>query len=392
MQRPKLPKFKTALPWLAGAVLIAGATAYLTHHEEPSTAEAAVSRPARSTDRLKLPAGASQLAYIQTLSAAAQPLPLTDPLNARIALAEDHTARVFAPVAGRIVALAAQPGDQVAAGGVLATLDAPDLGQAMADLRKAEADAARKHQALERARTLLAGEVLPRREFEAAEADARAANAEAERARLRVANLTPSSKVDGERLSLRSPVAGTVIERQANPGLEVRPDAQNPLFVVSDLSQLWLLIDLPEKDLGRLKVGETVTVKVDAFPDESFSAKVERIAPALDATTRRVQVRCLLPNGDGRLRPEMFARAALASPGGEQAIRLPLAALLSDGLYTSVFLSPAPGEFVKRRVKVLRQDAEYAYVPNGAADGLKPGEQVVVKGALLLNAELGAGD
>ncbi|NTV10993.1 MAG: efflux RND transporter periplasmic adaptor subunit, partial [Zoogloea sp.] len=105
-----------------------------------------------------------------------------------------------------------------------------------------------------------------------------------------------------------------------------------------------------------------------------------------------VQVRCLLPNPDGRLRPEMFARASVAAPNGEQAIRLPLSALVTDGLYTATFVSTAPGEFVKRRLKVLRQDAEYAYVANGAAGGLKPGEQVVVKGALLLNAELASGN
>ncbi|NTV09615.1 MAG: efflux RND transporter periplasmic adaptor subunit, partial [Zoogloea sp.] len=264
----KHPKLKRALPWIAGAVLVAGGIAlYVGHEHGGHDAPATDKRPAHAPDHLVLPAGAPQLAYIQTFKVADQPLPLTDPLNARIVLAEDRTARIFAPVAGRIVALSAQPGDKVAAGSALATVDAPDLGQAMADLQKAEADAARKRLGLERARTLLQGEVLPRREFEAAEADARAANAEAERARLRLANLSPSGKVNGQRLALRSPVAGTVIDRQANPGLEVRPDTQAPLFVVSDLSKLWLLIDLPEKELSKLALGDSVSVSVDAWPD-----------------------------------------------------------------------------------------------------------------------------
>ncbi|WP_157278140.1 efflux RND transporter periplasmic adaptor subunit [Methyloversatilis thermotolerans] len=337
---------------------------------------------------LTLPPGASQLSFVVTAPAVDVELPVTAPLNARIAMAEDRTARLFSPLAGRIVKLGATLGDTVAAGVALAVIDAPDLGQAAADQRRADADADLKRKALDRARTLMEAEVLPRREFEVAQAESAAAEAEAKRARLRLSALAPAGVGDGQSLALHSPFAGTVVERNATPGLEVRPDAERPLFVVSDLSSLWLVIDLPEQDLGKLRVGDKLDVRVEAWPERRFDATVARIAPLLDPQTRRVQVRCSLPNPGGELRPEMFARASVLSDSGQHALRVPTTALVSDGLYTSVFVQTAPGRFEKRRVHALRQDAREAYVTPADAGALKGGDSVVVRGALLLDAEI----
>lgn len=352
----------------------------------PAASAAAASAP---TDQVALPAGASQLSFIATAPAEEVELPLTEPLNARVALAEDSTAHLFSPLPGRVLSTSVTVGDKVAAGAVLAQVDAPDLGQAAADLRRAEAEADLRHKALVRAGTLLDAEVLPRREYEVAQAEAAAAEAEAQRARVRLNGLSPRGQVSGQSLALRTPLAGIVVERHAGTGLETRPDQDTPLFVVSDLSRLWLLIDLPEQDLGKLRVGDRLDVTVEAWPDQRFPATVSRIAPVLDPVTRRVQVRCDLPNPDGRLRPEMFARASVLSDSGARALRLPTSALISDGLYTSVFVQTSSGSFARRRVKALRQDAQYAYLQPVTPDELHGGDAVVVRGALLLNAEIG---
>lgn len=373
---------------ILSAAVLAAAVAYGLLRSRPP-AEAAAPRPATTpASGVALPQGASQLSFIVTARTEEVELPLTAPLNARIAVAEDRTARVFSPLTGRVLRLAAAPGDTVPAGATLADIDAPDLGQASADARRAEADADLRRKALARARTLLDAEVLPRREFEVAQAEAAAADAEVQRARQRLQSLAPRG-ASGQTLALRTPVAGVVTERHATPGLEVRPDAEQPLFVVSDLSRLWLLIDLPEQELGKFRVGDRIEVSIDAWPDERFSATVSRIAPVLDPQTRRVQVRCDLPNADGRLRPEMFARAHVLSDSGQRVLRLPTSALVSDGLYTAVFVQTASGQFSKRRVKALRQDAREAYVQPAEPDGLRGGDTVVVRGALLLDAELG---
>lgn len=385
---------KRSVIYVAGAALAAVAVGglWLARGTE-KIVDKPVAAASAPNDRVRLPAGAPQLAYIQTVAAVEQLLPVTDRLNARIAVDEAMTARVYTPLAGRVVALHAELGDKVKKGAPLATLDSPDFGTAVSDVAKAEADAARKNSQLTRSKILFDGEVLARRDFESAEADARAAHAEVDRARLRLANVVPAgAKVEGQRMVLRAPMDGMVADRQVNPGTEVQPASANPLFVVSDLSRLWLLIDLPEKDVGTLKPGQPVVVSVDAWPEARFTATVERISPLLDPATRRVQVRASLPNPDGKLRPEMFARVSVASDGGQKAVRLPLAAVVAEGLYAVVFVEGKPGEFIKRRVALARQDSEFAYLKPGSDGGVAAGEKVVVKGALLLNAELASGN
>ncbi len=384
---------KRPVIYVAGAALAATVAGGFWLARAPLAEKPGAVVAAAPNDRVRLPAGAPQLAYIQTVAAVEQALPVTDRLNARISVDETLTARVYTPLAGRVVALHAELGDKVKKGAPLATLDSPDFGTAVSDVAKAEADASRKNSQLARSRILFDGEVLARRDFESAEADARAARAEVERARLRLANVLPAgAKVEGQRMVLRSPMDGLVADRQVNPGTEVQPGAANPLFVVSDLSRLWLLIDLPEKDVATLKLGQPVVVSVDAWPETRFTATVARISPLLDPATRRVQVRASLPNPDGKLRPEMFARVSVASDGGQQAVRLPLAALVAEGLYAVVFVEGKPGEFIKRRVSIARQDSEFAYLKAGSDGGVAAGEKVVVKGALLLNAELASGN
>jgi cobalt-zinc-cadmium efflux system membrane fusion protein len=266
-------------------------------------------------------------------------------------------------------------------------IDAPDLAAAIADTRKAEADETRKKLGLERAQKLLEGEVIPRKDFEIAAADLAQAQAETQRARLRLKNLNPGGGGDGRGLALRSPVAGVVAERRANPSMEVQPGMADPLFVVSDTRRLWVMIDLPERHLAQVKPGLPVAVSVEAYPGETFRATVTRVGQVVNADTRRIQVRCDLANPQGLLKPEMYARVSLLTTEGRNAVRLPNSALVTEGLYTYVFIETRPRVFLKRKVDLAVQDREYAYVRGGVAKG----ERVVVGGALLLQSELASG-
>lgn len=383
-----LPKRWMLSVALAIALVAGGITLWQTAHPKPIAPAAKTHTP---SNRLNLPEQAGQLAFLKLETVSTAALPASEPMNARLAVAEDLTARIFPPLAGRVVALQAALGDTVKAGTPLAILDAPDFGQAIADLRKAEAESNQKRKALNRAEILFQGEALARRDLEAAEADAQAAHAESERARLRLANLAPAnSRIDGQRLVLRAPLAGIVVDRQANPGTEVRPDAANPLFVISDLRRLWLNIDLPEKAAALAKAGETVSFTLDAYPGVDFTGKVDRVGAIVDPTTRRIPVRAVVDNADGRLKPEMFARATLSAPDAAKVVRLPVSALLTGGLSAHVFVQVGPREFERRAVTIARQDAEFAYLTADSA--LKAGEIVVVRGTLLLASELAQGE
>jgi cobalt-zinc-cadmium efflux system membrane fusion protein len=332
---------------------------------------------------LRYDAGAAQLFAIKVKRAEVFPVPLSEPLNGRVTFNENFTARVSSPIAGRVVELKAQAGDAVKAGDALAFLDSPDLAAAVADSRKAEADESRKKLALERAKPRYEGQVLPRKDLESAEADFAQARAETQRAMLRLRNLAPGG-ASGEKFALRTPVSGVVADRQINPGMEVRPDLPNPLFIITNPARLWVLIDLPERDLPKVAPGQAVSVEVDAWPDERFPARIEKVGEMVDPATRRVQVRCAVANPQHKLKPEMYARVTLLADETRKAVRVPNTALVTEGLYSYVFVERSPGVFERRRVALAVQDRDYSYVEAGVRDG----ERVVVIGSVLLNSEL----
>ena len=371
----------------AAAAGICFGTGALWAKRKPEATASALARP-KERGVLRFAASAPQLAMLAIAPVATMPVPLAEPLNARVAFDESHTARVSSPISGRIVELRAQLGDRVPAGGLLALIDAPDLGAAAADLAKAQAEERRKDAALRRVQELYDAEVAPKKDLEAAETELAQAKAETARAALRLANLNPRrAKTIGQTLHLTTPVGGVVAERKANPGMEVRPDLPDALFIVTDVTHLQLVVDLPEQHLDKIAVGQPVAAEADAWPGERFRGRIERIAPTVDPATRRVQVRCSVENLDARLKPEMYARVIVLADEARSAVRVPNSALVTEGLYSFVFIEREPGVFEKRKIELMVQDREFSYV--GA--GLTAGERVVVRGALLLNSELASG-
>lgn len=371
----------------AALVLVAAAAwPFVGDHRVAVSSAPAVAPHRREPEVLRFPVDAPQLASVQTTVTAASALPMTDVLSARVVYDEDATARIGVGIAGRIIALKAAPGDSVRAGQVLAEIDSPDLGTALADLDKARADEQRKRLLADRAKELVSGEAIAAKDWDALQADLAQAHAETVRAAQRVKNLNPQGlRITGQHLNLTSPIAGVVAERNATPALEVSASLSAPLFVITQPQRLWLMIDLPESLLGRLKPGGQVEVESDAYPGTRFLARLAHGAQLVDPNTRRVTVRALLDNPDGKLLPEMFVRARLLQSVGK-GVPVPNSALVHRGVNTYVFVQTAAGEFVRRRVVLLTQGGDTSYV--GA--GLAGGEHVVTGGALLLDAELNA--
>lgn len=346
--------------------------------------------PAHLNSReLRFPADSPQLSFIKVESVLALPEPLLDPLNARITYDENYTVRISSPIAGRVTRILVQPGDRVTAGQTLIALDAPDFAVAAADVAKSGADLQFKQKAYSRASELYKAEVIARKDFDVAESELRQAEAENNRARMRLRNLDPSPRNAGEAgFALRAPMAGIVAERNVNPGSEVRPDAPGPLFVITDPTHLWVIIDLPERFLGKVHVGQKVTIDVDAYPGGDFPAQVASIGEVLDPATRRVQVRCVVNNPNRQLKPEMYARATPIVDERVKLPRIPNSALLTRGLYSFIFVEKEPGVFERRQVTLGLQGRSESYVKEGLAGG----ERVVTVGALLLNSELAGVD
>ncbi len=374
---------------VAGVLAAAGYVAWQKYQaaaqQEPVADKPVVHVP---NDTIRYGEGAPQLAFLQVKPVESYPEPLVEPLNGRLAYDDNHTARVFPPISGRVMKITADAGRKVKAGEELLIMDAPDYAQATSDVVKARADLVRKSQAFERARGLVEVNGISRREMESTEADFHQAEAEAQRAEARLRNLQSLASVTNGKFALRAPVAGTISERQVNVGSEVRPDAANPLFVITDPKRLWVLIDLPERYLDKVAVGQAVSVEVDAYPGEAFTGKVTVVAEALDPLTRRIQVRAEIDNSSRRLKPEMFARVTPVADVSGSMPRVPNSAIFTIGLHSFLFVEKAPGVLQRRHVELGLQGHEQSYVK----EGLQAGERIVTSGALLLNSELAGND
>lgn len=295
---------------------------------------------------------------------------------------------VRARVAGRVVRVLADAGEQAAPGQKLATFEGPDATAVLGRATTALARASVAQKALERADRLLAAQAISRAERDSREADAAAAAAEAESARQDLARLgiDPSQPIETGRPSevpVRSPIAGTVIERTAAPGLTVDKDAA--LFVVASLQQVWAIADVYEKDLGQIEKKGAVAVRSDAYPDAEFRGRLALVEPTLDETARVAHVRIVLDNSDGRLRPGLFVTVAIptiAAPG--QAIAVPVAALQKINGETAVFVEKGAGAYELRPVEAGREGEGKVEITRGLVEG----DQVVIAGAFTLKSEL----
>lgn len=298
-------------------------------------------------------------------------------LPGRLVWNEEKTVRVFPQLGGRVQSLAVDVGQTVKAGQPLAVLNSPDYGQAMADATKAKADAQVAIQAQERSRQLREAGVVAEKDWQQAEAAAIAAKAEAARASRRLAGL--GGEGDGSYV-LKSPLAGVVVERNLNPGMEFRPEqATTPLFVVTDPAGLWIQVDAGEADLAHLKKGEPLLIESKLYPGERFKGVIRHVADFVDPATRTIKVRGEVPNADRRLKGEMFVNALVELPA-TSALRVPAAAVFLFGDQRQVFVEEGPGRYRRQVVEAGAERDGWIEIVHGVAAG----ERVVVEGNLHL--------
>lgn len=346
---------------------------------EPAAPEAAP--PILQSGQLRFPPGHPQLALLAVTEARPARELVVD-LPARLVWNEERTQRVYPAFAGRVSAIRADLGQSVKAGAPLALLASPDFGQAQADTAKARADQALAQQALARQRELFEAGVVARKDLEQAEAEAARARAEAARAAARTSLYGGGGAVD-QQLAITAGMGGVVVERNLNPGQEVRPDQSGPgtpaLFVVTDPSSLWVQIDARESDLGSLRPGDAFALQVPAYPGETFTGRVTATADAIDPVTRTLKVRGLVPNADRRLKAEMLATARV-SESRSAGFVVPAAALTLDGATHRVYVQRESGVFEPRTVVLGHEGPKNVEV----VQGLSAGEKVVTQNVLLL--------
>lgn len=343
----------------------------------------AVARASEEPGPLVLPATSGKLGFVKVGPVVEGPVPEHGGITGRVALDEDRTSRVATPVSGRVLQLMVQVGDRVKKGQPLFTVASPDVESARAEAIQAGADLQVAQRALERAQRLAAEGAVPKKELLQAQDDVTKAKSNVERTQARLDVLGLTRDTFASTYQVKAPIAGVVVERNVLQGQEVRADGGTPLVTLSDLGKLWLLVDVPERELSRAEVGDRATAQVSAWPGEGFSGKVTHVGEMVDPQTRTVKVRVALENADLRLKPEMYARVTLEEAVKHKALWIPSAAVVTDGEHARVWVATAPGRFEPRLVQVGAEHEGHSEI----VSGLTAGQSVVIEGALFVDAE-----
>jgi membrane fusion protein, heavy metal efflux system len=335
---------------------------------------------------------ASRSGRIQTEVIKLSSVPQSGALPGKIVLDENRTARLSAPVTGRVVQLLKEPGDRVNIGDTLALIDAPELAGVQAEASKAQVELGLKSSAAQRMQELFSVGAVALKELQAAQAEAAEAKAELERTRNRLRQLNSLNRTSTA-YTLLSPISGVITERAVTVGQQVRAEESLNIFVISDLKFLNVLVDAPEAQTNQFAIGQKIQLALNdkeivGTSNVEFEATIIRIGPAVDPITRRVQVRATITNNSAVLRPEMFVRAFSTDARQRQALELPVTSLAARGSESAVFIEREPGKYQRVVVDILAQHPERAWVQPKSQVNITAGASVVTQGALLLDSEI----
>lgn len=383
MKKSMQPGGRRALAALAVAALLSACGG--ARNDQPATKDEQAQAQAEESSLIKLSAEEAQRAGLQVQALQPQAQANVVTVTATIRANQDHVAHVAPRVEGRLTQVVAKLGDQVRAGQTLAVLDSVALGEAQSAYQQTQASHRVAQGDFDRASKLVAEEIIPQKDYLRAQAELEKSRAELRAAedKLRLLGASPQG---GGRASasfeLRSPLAGTVIEKKATIGELAGPEAS--LFTVADLSRVWIEANLSEDLLARVRVGAPASVTVAAYPGERFAGKVSFIAGVLDKDTRTVGARIEVDNQDGRLKPEMFATASIQTgQTKEDVLSVPDAAVL--------LLQGQPTVFVREKDGYEPRPVEPGDKLGGRTvlkSGVQPGDEVVTAGAYALKARL----
>lgn len=360
-----------------------------SHKAEKESGEERGEQRAEVSDRVTLSPEALESMHLTYARAEERELVPALEVPAELVPVPDKRATIGPRVAGRVVEVSVNVGDRVESGAVLAVLESEAVGRAWADYITARARESVARRALKRQRELIQGRITPRRALEEAEGALQVAKADLQAARTRLATfgILASGRAprNPARVTLTSPIAGTVVARSVHVGQWVEPS--ETAIEVIDLDQLWVQASVYEREMRLVSVGQSAQIEVRALPGEVFTGTVAQVAGTLDERTRTVAVRVVLPNPKHRLRPGMFATARIQGTHAHEPKRLlaiPWEAVEQVDSHPAVFVKVGEGTFELRRVHTGERAGELVEVLNGLAVG----DEVVAEGSFLLKGQL----
>jgi len=321
----------------------------------------------------------------------------------KVALSDRGTWRVGVRTDGMVMVVSAALGDYVQKDQVLARYHADEVRDTRAQYRtavseheRAEAAVVQAQRNFDRAKTLLdlkAGSAqqveMARQDLGRAQADVRKAEIEIDRTKdlleddLRVPAEPPAGGDEiADLVPIRAPAAGYIIQKNVTPGKTI--DRNTDTFLIGDLSRLWVIASINEKDIGAMRVGRHATVTVTGFPNDHFTGKLANLGEEFDPVTRAMRVRIELNNPGIRLRPEMLANVQIEAGASKPQLAVPLDAVQQVNEQDVLFIKKADDRFEVRPVRTSEPVNGRVVV----TDGLKPAEMVVTRGSFIVKSQL----
>jgi cobalt-zinc-cadmium efflux system membrane fusion protein len=322
----------------------------------------------------------------------------------KIAVNEDSSTPIFSPYAGRVIKLLVKPSDMVERGQELFIIEATDTVQALNDFATALSalNTARSKLNLaqiveKRQNDLYAGKAVPLKDWQQAQSDLntaqndmRAAETAVEAAHNRLRILGRSEEQikafqDTRQISadtsIYSPIAGTVVQRKVGPGQFVNSGASDPVYVIGDLSTVWLTAFVRESEAADVRLGQELNFKVLALPGRTFKARIDYVAAAIDPSTRRLLVRATIDNKEGLFKPEMFASVTIYAGADHKSVGVPKQALIYEGERVRLWVASDDKSLELREIQTGLTNGDQVEV----RANLRAGEKVVTRGSLFID-------
>ena len=324
--------------------------------------------------------GKEQLSHItiDTIKRVSEPERLT--AVGEVSFAEDNVVRIFPIVSGTVEKILVSLGDYVSKGQTLAILLSMDMSQIQRDYNIAKSNFSVEEKNLIRAQELFGSGMMSEKEFANAKKDYNNSLSELNE-RTQILKLYGGSSNDLDAIyNVIAPRSGYIVERNVNEGTQIRSDNTTNIFTISDLKTIWVWANVHERDIAKVRVGDEVTVKTIAYPDQEFNGTLKKIGTMLDPDSRIIKVRTELPNNSGLLKPEMFASVVITSQIRKVINSIPQTAIVLENSRYYVMRELGPGEFEKVQVTIGETFGEYYEL----LDGLNVGDRVVSEGSIFV--------
>jgi cobalt-zinc-cadmium efflux system membrane fusion protein len=290
-------------------------------------------------------------------------------LSGEVSFNENNVVKIFPRSSGQVIETKVSVGDKVSKGQTLAIVRSADVAGTYSDLNTAKADLAIAKRNMDNAESLYKNGISSEREYNEAKEDYQKALAVKNKAEVALTISGGAKAGQGGQYAIVSPIAGYVVEKKITTGSFIRSDATDNLFTISDLKNVWIYANVYEADIPKVKEGYSVKVTPMAYPDKSFSGKIDKVGEVLDPQSKSMRVRITLDNKDMLLKPDMFAKVTVNNEEGSKATCIPTSALISMDGKNYVVVYQSKDNMKIAEVDIIKTVGDKTFLRNGVTEG-----------------------